>query len=203
MIYIRRKRFMISDTHISNRLTSGWLTFFLTVWITLLSSPIQAHEGPPFAIIVDEEVGPYLVSVWTDPDIGIGTFFVVFDPKSENHPTDDINSVEIGVEPVSGRLDEAVYTFEEQRARSGARYWTEVEFDKGEFWTVRVKIEGNGFEKELFSEVEATPDGTIGPIGLLIYALPFVAIGFIWFRAIIVRRRRVDETDESDLEEQS
>lgn len=194
---------MIPDSHISNRLTPGWLTFFLAVCITLLSSNVQAHEGPPFAIIVDEEVGPYLVSVWTDPDIGIGTFFVVFDPKSDVHSTDDINSVRIGVEPVSGRLDEAVYVFEEQRARSGARYWAEVEFDKGEFWKVRVKIEGDGFEKELFSEVEATPDGTIGPIGLLIYALPFVAIGFIWFRAIIVRRRRVEVTEESDLEEQS
>ncbi len=155
-----------------------------------------AHEGPPFAIIVDEDVGPYLVSVWTDPDIGIGTFFVVFEPKDDDHEIDDIHSVKIGVEPVSGRLDEKVYEFESQPARSGARYWTEVEFDKGEFWKVRVSIEGDEFEKQLHSEVEATPDGSIGPIGLLIYALPFVGIGILWFRAIIVRRRHEDENDE-------
>lgn len=159
----------------------------------MLASTAQAHEGPPFAIIIDEEVGPYLVSVWTDPDIGIGTFFVVFDPKYEDHRADDISSVEIGVEPVSGRLDEKVYSFEEQRARSGARYWTEVQFDKGEFWTVRVKIEGEGFSRELYSEVEATPDGTIGPIGLLIYAIPFIAVGVLWFRAIIVKRRHSEK----------
>lgn len=152
-----------------------------------------AHEGPPFAIIVDEEVGPYLVSVWTDPDIGIGTFYVVFEPKNDDHEIDDIESVRIGIEPVSGRLDEAVYEFESQPARSGARYWTEVEFDKGGFWKVRVAIEGDGFEKELLSEVEATPDGSIGPIGLLIYALPFVGIGILWFRAIIVRRRHEED----------
>lgn len=189
---------MITTSIFSNSKKSRWVSLFLGVWIFLLSSTVQAHEGPPFPIIVDEDVGPYLVSVWTDPDIGIGTFFVMFDPKSDNHSTDDISSVEIGVEPVTGRLDEAIYSFEEQPARSGARYWTEVEFDKGEFWTVRVKIEGEGFSKELYSEVEATPDGTIGPIGLLIYAIPFIGVGILWFRAIIVRRRRVEETgDES------
>lgn len=166
----------------------------LTVMSFLLFVPnVHAHEGPPFAIIIDEEVGPYLVSVWTDPDIGIGTFFVIFEPISDNHVVDDIESVKIGVEPVSGRLDEAVYEFELQPSRSGARYWTEVEFDQGEFWKVRISIEGEGFQKDLQSEVEATPDGTIGPIGLLIYALPFVGIGILLFRAIIVRRKYQDD----------
>lgn len=161
----------------------------ISVCLILFNAKAIAHEGPPFAIIIDEEVGPYLVSVWTDPDIGIGTFYVVFEPKNDNHEIDDIESVRIGVEPVSGRLDEAVYKFEAQPARSGARYWTEVEFDRGEFWKVRISIEGDGFERELLSEVEATPDGSIGPIGLLIYALPFVGVGVLWFRAIILRRR--------------
>lgn len=187
---------MMVNSTFSNNNKSRWISLFLGVWIFLLPSVAQAHEGPPFAIIVDEDVGPYLVSVWTDPDIGIGTFFVVFEPKRDKHSMNDISLVEIGVEPVSGRLNEAVYLFEEQPARSGARYWTEVEFDKGEFWTVRVKIEGKGFSKELYSEVEATPDGTIGPIGLLIYAIPFIGVGILWFRAIIVRRRRVEETED-------
>jgi hypothetical protein len=198
---------MIVNSTSSNSKNSKIGFLLLCIWILLLPLTIQAHEGPPFAIIVDEDVGPYLVSVWTDPDIGIGTFFVVFDPKDDNHSMDDISSVVIGVEPVSGRLNEAVYLFEEQPSRNGVRYWAEVEFDKGEFWKVRVKIEGEGFSRELYSEVEATPDGTIGPIGLLIYALPFVAIGFIWFRAIIVKRQRVEHVEEDrdseDVKEQS
>lgn len=171
----------------------GWQTFLIGLCFLCFIPKTYAHEGPPFPIIVDEEVGPYLVSVWTDPDIGIGTFFVVFEPKNGDHEIDDIHSVRIGVEPFSGRLDENVYEFEAQPARSGARYWTEVEFDKGEFWKVRISIEGDRFEEELHSEVEATPDGSIGPIGLLIYALPFVGIGILWFRAIIVRRRQEDD----------
>ena len=170
------------------RKTVGSFLLF-AFFFSFMAPVIQAHEGPPFPIIVDAEVGPYLVSVWTDPDIGIGTFFVVFEPVSDDHPP-DITSVRVGVEPTSGRLDEVMYAAESQRVRNGARYYTEVEFDQGEMWQVRVTIEGEDWEGELNSEVEATPDGTIGPIGLLVYALPFVGIGILWFRAIIVRRRQ-------------
>lgn len=162
----------------------------------ILAPLLRAHEGPPFPIIVDEEVGPYLVSVWTDPDIGIGTFFVVFDPVSEDQ-NQEITLVSVGVEPSSGRLDEEVYIAEPQRVRTGARYYAEVEFDQGEMWQVRIYIDGEGWDGELNSEVEATPDGTIGPIGLLVYSLPFVAIGVLWFRAIIVRRRMEQEQEKS------
>lgn len=163
-----------------------WILCFLVV----PQPASQAHEGPPFPIIIDEVIGPWLVSVWTDPDIGIGTFFVVFEPDpNAGDQSDSISSVQIGVEPLSGRLGEVLYEAETQRVRTGARYWAEVEFDQGEMWRVRILIEGDGWDRELISEVEATPDGSIGPIAILIYALPFLAIGFIWIRAILVRRR--------------
>lgn len=150
-----------------------------------------AHEGPPFPIIVDEEVGPYLVSVWTDPDIGIGTFFIVMDPQSGDDAS-DIKSIRVGVKPTSGRLEEEIYAAESQRVRNGARYMAEVEFDKGEMWKVRIVLEGEDWEGELNSEVEATPDGTIGPIAVVIYALPFLAVGILWVRAIMRRRETVE-----------
>ena len=189
---------MISNqANIQFLLQKIWRTALMAVAFSLFILPrAHAHEGPPFAIIVDEEVGPYLVSVWTDPDIGIGTFYVVFEPKNDDHEIDDIETVKIGTEPVTGWFEEKMYEFEPQPARSGARYWTEVEFPKGEFYKVRFTIEGDGFEAELHEEVEATPDGSIGPIGLLIYAVPFVGIGILWFRAIMVRRRHQDDEDE-------
>ena len=159
------------------------------IYMVVFVPVMRAHEGPPFPIIVDEEVGPFLVSVWTDPDIGIGTFFVIMEPLSGGN-LPDITSVQIGVEPVSGRLKETVYTAEPQNVRRGARYYTEVAFDQGGMWKVRVRLEGPDWEGELYSEVEATPDGSIGPIGLIVYALPFIAVGVLWFRAIILRRRR-------------
>lgn len=170
-----------------------WRALLLGLCLIGITPGSEAHEGPPFPIIVDREVGPYLVSVWTDPDIGIGTFFVVMEPNPESESgqlSKEISAIKVGVEPVSGRLEEKVYDAEAQPARRGARYWVEVEFDKGEMWKVRVIIEGGGWGDELTSEVEATPDGAMGPLSILVYAIPFVGLGILWIRAIIIRRRK-------------
>lgn len=163
----------------------GRLRAFLFSLILLLpAADVRAHEGPPFPIVVDRQVGPYDVSIWTDPDIGIGSFFVVFEPRDRD-PIPEIRSVRVGVRPVSGRLEEVVYDAEPQTVRYGARYYAEVEFDRGEMWTVRVTIDGPEGGGEIVSEVEATPDGTIGPIGLILYALPFLAVAFLWIKAVL------------------
>lgn len=164
---------------------------FASLWLVsaLLSpqAPAHAHEGPPFPIIVDERVGSYVVSVWTDPDIGTGTFFVVLEPlQGERLPQG--TAVRIGVRPVSGRLNEMVYEAEPQPVSYGERHYAEVGFDRGEMWRIRVQLSGPAGGGELFAEVEATPDGTIGPVGLLLYALPFVAVGFLWLKAVMRRR---------------
>lgn len=153
-----------------------------------------AHEGPPFPIILDASVGPWMVTVWTDPDIGIGTFYVVFE-AAEGRPFVEPTSVRVGVRPVTGRLDEGVYDATPERVRRGARYVAEVEFDRGEFWDVRVVIEGPRGGGELTSQVEATPDGSIGPIGLVVYSVPFVLVALLWWRASVVRRRMTEEPE--------
>ncbi len=82
------------------------------------------------------------------------------------------------------------YRAEPQRTRVGARYYAEVAFDQGEMWHVQVRIESPQGGGTLDAEVEATPDGTIGPIGLVLYALPFLAIGFLWLKAFLSRRKQ-------------
>lgn len=159
----------------------------LPVLLLLFAGEVRAHEGPPFPIVVDQRVDPYLVSVWTDPDIGIGTFFVVLEPAAGDALPAD-TAVEVCVTPVSGRLEEACYTAEPQPVRYGARFYAEVGFDQGEMWTVRAAVrsaEGGGV---VTTEVEATPDGSIGPIGLVVYLLPFLAVGFLWLKAALRRR---------------
>lgn len=151
-----------------------------------------AHEGPPFPIIVDARVGPYVVSVWTDPDIGIGTFYVILEaPRGAPFP--EPGAVRVGVRPVSGRLPEAMYDASRERVRRGARFMAEVEFDRGEFWHVRIVIDGPAGGGELTSQVEATPDGTLGAIGLIIYSFPFVLVAVLWWRAAVVRRKMSQE----------
>lgn len=152
------------------------------------ATPARAHEGPPFPILVDQRVGPYVASVWTDPDIGTGTFFVVLEPP-EGRSLPAGTKVRIGVQPVSRRLVEAVYDAAPQPVRFGERHYAEVPFDQGGTWRVRVLLDGPAGGGELRSEVEPTPDGTLGPIDLVIYALPFLAIGVLWLKAALRSRR--------------
>lgn len=163
----------------------------LLVCLLLLVPTSEAHEGPPFPIIVDRQLGPYLVSVWTDPDIGTGTLFVVFELK-EGEEMEEITSVKFGVAPSSGRLKETIYDAVTQRARNGTRYYADVEFDRGEKFTIRTLIEGEGWSDEYISQVIATPDGSVGPLTVVIYALPFLGIGILWVRAII-RKRQIEQ----------
>ena len=153
-----------------------------------------AHEGPPFPIIVDARVGAYVVSVWTDPDIGIGTFYVVLE-AAQGTGFREPENVRVGVRPVSGRLPETMYDGTPERVRRGARFLAEVSFDRGELWDVRIVIDGPAGAGELLSQVEATPDGTLGPIGLLVYSFPFLLLALLWWRAAVARRRMSQEVD--------
>lgn len=154
----------------------------------LAGSPARAHQGPPFPILVDQTVGPYVVSVWTDPDIGTGTFYVILDaPKGKR--LIEPKRVRIGVRPVSGRLPEVLYDAEAQRVRQGARYYTTAQFDRGEMWHVRCVVDGPQGGGELKADVEATPDGTLGPLGSLIYLVPFLGVGGLWLKAVLYRRK--------------
>lgn len=162
------------------------LLLVLSAWFS--AGPAAAHEGPPFPILMDQPAGPYVASVWSDPDIGTAQFFVILEPpKGRSLPQG--TRVRVGVQPVSGRLAEAVYEAKPQTGRQEGHYFTEVQLDRGGMWRVRVLLDSPQGGGELTTEVEATPDGTIGPIALLIYPLPFLAVGFLWWKAALRRRQ--------------
>jgi hypothetical protein len=155
-----------------------------------LSWPIsaRAHNGPPFPIIENQRVGACVVSLWTHPDIGTGTFFVIVDPPPGSRIPDDLK-IDIGIQPESGRLPEVVYRAERDDTRGQVEYRTLAQFDRDEFWRVRLVVQSSQASGEALSRVEATPPG-YGRWDLLLYLLPFLAVGFLWFRGIFLRRRR-------------
>jgi hypothetical protein len=160
----------------------------LGLWRLLAASPAAAHYGPPFPILVDRPAGPYVVSVWADPNIGTGTFFVILEaPKGKRLPAR--TRVRIGVRPVTGRLPEVLYETELQPVRRGARYYTAVQFDQGGMWHVRCLVDGSEGGGELTADVEATPAGVLGPLGSLIYLVPFLGVGGLWLKAVLYRRK--------------
>jgi hypothetical protein len=147
----------------------------------------SAHEGPPFPIVIDRAAGPYVISVWTDPDVGIGKFFVFVEPAAETTFSEG-HEVKVCVQPADGRLDEACYSGVRQAKRGREQYYAEVEFDRQEIWKVRVQVSGSEGTAEVSTEVEATPPG-LGQWDMLFYGFPFILFGALWAYAALRRKR--------------
>jgi hypothetical protein len=155
----------------------------------LLAGRAQAHVGPPFPIVENQRAGPYLISVWAHPDLGTGAFYVILDPAPGTTMPED-SQVEVGVQPLTGRLPEATYPATRQDdVRDKVQYYAEAEFDQQEMWRVRVRVRGAAGAGEVISEVEPTPT-TYGRWDLLIYSAPFVLFGALWLYAALRRWRR-------------
>ena len=161
----------------------------LIVVVFAVARTIYAHEGPPFPLFVDQKVDRYVVSVWTDPDVGTALFFVIVNGE----PASDLK-VQIGVQPVSGRLQEVFYPAERENVQGRVQYKSQVQFDAQELWRVRVQLQSSqSGNAETVATVEATPPG-YGRWDLLIYLAPFLAVGLLWAVAIIrkVKQRTGD-----------
>ena len=157
-----------------------------------LAKCVDAHEGPPFPLFVDQKVDPYVVSVWTDPDVGTALFFVIVKvPEPAQMPAD--LHVQLGVQPTSGRVSEVFYAATRENVQGQTQYRAEVHFDAQELWRVRVRLESAAGAAETVATVEATPPG-YGRWDLLLYLLPFVAIGLLWTVALVRKlKRRVSQ----------
>ena len=167
-----------------------WRGQFLAGALLLaLSLPARAHNGPPFPIIENKLVGPFIVSLWTHPDIGTGTFFVIVDPAPGHTVPGDLK-VQIAVQPETGRLPEVVYGTWRDPVKDHVQYDNQVEFDQQEYWRVRLVLQSSAGGGEALSRVEPTPTG-LGKWDLLIYACPFLFAAFMWYRGISRRRKRM------------
>jgi len=158
------------------------------VLVLAYSARASAHEGPPYPILVDKSLGPSSASVWADPDVGTGTFFVILEPPPGGALPEDIK-VEIAVRPADGRLAEAVHAASREDVRGRVQYKAEVPFDAEGPWRVRVMLQSAGGGGEIATDVEVTPPG-LGRWDLLVYLLPFAAVGVLWLRAVVGRRNR-------------
>lgn len=161
--------------------------------LLLFTQNASAHEGPPFPIVVDQAVGRYVISIWTDPDVGTALFFVIVRTQDGAEPPAELR-VQIGVQPVSGRLAETFSSAERENLQGQVQYVAQVQFDAQELWRVRVRLESPQGNAETIATVEATPPG-YGRWDLLVYLLPFVAIGILW--TIIILRKLKGRTGDN------
>jgi hypothetical protein len=162
--------------------------FLLTLLVVVVFvNTTRAHEGPPYPLFMDRQVDRYVVSLWSDPDVGDALFFVIITaPQAAELPQD--LRVQIGVQPASGRLPEAFYTAEREKLQKQVQYRAQVHFDAEEQWRVRVRLESATGNAETTTNVAATPPG-YGRWDLLLYLVPFLAVGIVWGVAMVRKLR--------------
>lgn len=167
----------------------GWV--MLAILLAWMGPSALAHNGPPFPIIENRQVGPVTISVWTNPDVGTGSFFVLVDPPAGGKIPDELK-VNVAVQPLSGRLPEQHYAAWKENLRGQVEYKTLVPFDAQEMWRVRVTLSSGEGGGEAVANVEVTPPG-LGRWDMLLYLLPFLGVGFLWFKAARRKHRRKPE----------
>ncbi len=155
----------------------GWLAW---AW------PALAHVGPPYPILLDEPVGPYVVSSLADPDVGIGTFVLaITDAQGQPAPPD--TRVVLSVRPLDGHAAPASHIAQWQRVRDGERFIARVPFDAEGMWQVQLSVEGTAGRGQISVDVRVTPAG-ISWLSSLLCLAPFLLVGILWI--VGARRQR-------------
>jgi hypothetical protein len=159
----------------------AWLIIWLAGWL-VLACPLQAraHIGAPYPVLLEEPVGPYTASALADPDVGVGTFYILITlHRGQPVPADTV--VTVWVEPEDGHLAEAGYRAERQQTRYGERFVAKVPFDAKGPWQVRLVLEGSAGQGETRLPVKVTPSGT-GWLATLACLIPFAILGGLWLK---------------------
>lgn len=157
-----------------------------------LSHPALAHQGAPYQVLAKTAAGPYIASVWADPDVGAGTVYVMVQPSAADaaadstEPAESALEVTVAARPADGHLPETIYParLEPVGGAGAQRYVATVPFDAEGSWDLRIMLQGAAGAGELQTAVDVTPvDGPqLWEVG--IYLLPFalLALVFVWAR---------------------
>ena len=163
-----------------------WLCVGLLLVMLIWPSAAMGHAGAPYPVLLEEEVGPYIVSALADPDVGTGTFYVLV-TLADGELTPSGTVVTVWVTPEDGHVAETGFSAERQQTRYGERFVAKARFDAKGPWQIRLTVEGPAGTGEITFPVLVTPSGT-GWLTTLLCLVPFVILGLLWLRG--ARRQR-------------
>jgi hypothetical protein len=133
-------------------------------------------------------IGPYVASVWADPEVGTGRFFIRLEPPPGGEIASD-TTVYVGLRPLNNRLAEVRYATQRQELQEHIQYQVEVPFETQERWRARIIVQSAGGSGEATVDVETTLPG-LGHWDVLLYFFPFLAVGLLWLPVVLYRRKR-------------
>jgi hypothetical protein len=173
---------------------SGPKVAAVLVAVLLYATPaiVLAHSGPPFPLISDRVAGPYQVSIWTDPDAtddgsAGGQFWVMIRLRDGSSLPPDTRAL-VAIRPADlPTSTQAAHTL----AVNGdlSRQFVALLMDHEGPYFVEATITGNQGQAVLEASVDATYDLRPARWLLGLYLVPFLAVGFLWLKLLISRRR--------------
>jgi len=161
---------------------------------TLLAGALEAdaHSGPPYPLVSDRVVGPYRISVWTDPDATDdaskgGQFWVMIEPAAGG-PVPSGTRADVSIRALD-RPGAVADTAPAQVEQDPSRQFAALRMDHEGPYAVQVRVSGPAGAVVVDTEVTATYDLRPARALLVLYLVPFVLVGFLWIK-LLVRRRR-------------
>jgi hypothetical protein len=159
-----------------------------------LHAAVHAHSGPPYPIVSNRVLGAYSVSIWTDPDTTdngspAGQFWIELEPADGKAAIPAGTRATVAIRPLDregptreGRADPV--------KGNVARQFIALLMDHEGPFGVHLTIEGPLGRATVDSQVDATYDLRPARWLIALYLFPFVAIGALWGKVLLRRRRR-------------
>ena len=156
------------------------------------NAAVSAHDGPPFPIVSRRTIGPYEISVWTDPDASDdgsagGRFWVIVEPADGAGSLPPDTRATVTVRPLDRPGPEQSGRAEPEGAALSPQFVALPLDHEGPF-AVGVSIAGPLGAAEISADVEATYDLRPPAIMLAVYLLPFLLAGGLWLKLLLRRR---------------
>jgi len=175
-----------------NRVRIRVLTIAFVMAIGVSSRILDAHSGPPFPVVSDQAAGPYVVSIWTDPDTtddgsAGGQFWVRIHAASKGQPLPENTRAMVTITPVNREGSVRSASTSPVRGDLTNQFAAVVMDSEGPF-AVRVNIDGSLGNAIVTASVEATYNLRPPRWLFAVYLLPFVLVGLLWGRLLIRRR---------------
>jgi hypothetical protein len=142
-------------------------------------------------MLIDHLIGPYVVSVWGDPEVGTGRFFIRLEPPPGGKIASDV-MVYVGLQPLNNRRAEVRYATQRQDVGGQVQYQVEVPFETQERWRVRILVQSADGSGEATVDVETTLPG-LGHWDVLLSLFPFLAVGLLWLPVVLYGRKRLQK----------
>jgi len=175
-------------------MTVTWrLPAVTAISLVLAAAGLNAHSGPPYPIVSMRDVGAYRVSVWSDPDStddgsAAGKFWVTLRAAGHGAMLPPATRVTVAVVP-SDRRGAAQTALAEPMPRDPNTYYVALILDHEGPFAVHVTIDGPLGPASVDANVDATYDLRPPRWLIVIYLVPFVAVGFLWIKLLLRRRR--------------